>query len=549
MKNRNLLETRESTSARSRKASGLPLLSLVVVLGLSLSIIGSGTAQAFSPSDTTYGTVGFITHDGLFFVQVGYVGYLLKTFIAVPNGSQVFAYATAVNVTSIVDYNATAYIRVFSFDLNRTISNLTVPLTPYATSIVEISLPVSHDYLKYRISVDATPAVYWYQSPYSFLSIPNLQDGGVDLIAVVIVAEFLVIGLPLWVKAERMTKRAIYCPKWNATVWLHGIVIGMLAWYIVAFPSINSFFKGTEWAFIPLPEILFLFFWTAGRHSTHKKVEFRQMVPRLGHRLGEIRKVFFMGQDQDGDLVIMRSKSIFQWLYRAWGHHVKVFRRLSTEMRSPAEPMHIDSIDLSSVPPSQFRDPARFPRGARYDAMDDIPVLNPGDDDGDGIERVYYVPRISQMLVKWPHWAWTREVSVPSFVDKEGNTHPATTKKKFSPHVEDGYAEVTLIGWHGTDIYAMSVGHMRYEDAVMEIEDLEVRVAIERGKRHTETGRRAEEMINAEDDIRERPFSELSDEELKSLVPPSRGDEVPTIEPTSEEKREQRKPGRRPAGA
>lgn len=498
------------TSARRFKVAAV-LLALSVAAPMILVAAPENTGALGIP-----GIIGFITNDGLFFVEYGYSTFGYPVYVY--NGSQVYSAVVVVNITSVTLYNETAYIHLYSYWQGKIVANASVTIGGYGNQKVELQLPVNHDYTLYRLVVDGTPGWFYGATPYNFLTLTNLQDGGVDLGVFVSTGLFLVYGLTLMVKSERMTRRAIYCPRWKAVMWLHGIFFGLVAWYFASFPTINSFFKGWEFVVIPVPEALFLFFWNGGRHSTNRQALFIQMVPRMGQRMGTIVKFFFVGRDRDGDLVLIKERSVFQWWLRSRGHHVKAFRRSE---KGVLEPVPFDVLEHRLVGPDQLRDPSRFPRGAKYDAHDDFPVINSDDEEDSPIERIFFVPRISSFKVVWPYVTIFREIEVPAYTDLEGKYHSATTKRKLAwPYVVDGKAEIQLASWHYGDVLAIASGWMQSEDLVEENDDLAIQVWTLKAKLQREASRKADERLSAEQEIQYRPYHDLSDEELEAGVPP-----------------------------
>ena len=461
------------------------------------------------------GITGFITNDGLFFVQVGYSQFGYPLYVG--NGSDLYASAVIVNVTGITTNLQVAHISVYSYATKSTLSSINVPVPGYTSTVTAVTLPSNHSYMEYKITVDETPWWVYAFTPYSFLGFTGLQDGGVDLATFIAVGLFFVYALPLMVKGERMTKRAIYSPRWNATLWLHGIFFGLVAWYFVDFPSINMAFGGWEFVIIPIPEAIFLFFWAAGRHSSNRRALFIQIVPRMGQRLAVIMRDYFVGKDGDGDLVIMRSRSPIQWWYRSRGHHVKVFRRSEA---GALEPFPLDVLEQTRLTEDQVRDPARFPRGAKYDAHDDFPVVSSDESEDFPFERIYFVPRVSSFKVTWPHMMIRREVVIPAHTELvTGRQVPESKEWKLClPYIADGHAEVALCSWHYMDVLAQAMGYMTAEDLAAECDDLAIQLWTERGFRHTETSRKADERLLAEEDIRNRPDTDLPEEELEKYV-------------------------------
>lgn len=499
-----------SDSKTMVKALFVVLATAVLVLGPALAATGDADAISIP------GITGFITNDGLFFVQVGYqnlVGY--TTYVS--NGTQVYAAGITINVTAITGSEQVAHISIYSYGANATIQSLSVTVPGYTSIAVPVSLAQVNAWIEYRITVDNTP--WWIQAftPYSFLAITGLQDGGVDFATFIAIIIFFCYALPLMIKSERMTKRAIYSPKWNALVWLHGIFIGFLADYAIYFSWWNMTFHGWEFIFIPIPEAIFLFFWNAGRHSQNRRALFMQIVPRSGQRMGVILRAWFVGKDEDGDLVIMYSRSPIQWWYRAHGHHIKVFRRSEV---GALEPFPLDVIEQTQLTVDQVRDPARFPRGAKYDAHDDFPVINTDDSEEYPFERVYFVPRVSAFRVTPPRLVWHKDVKVPAHLSAvDGGSIPETTVSKLCwPYVQDGSADITLCSWHHMDVLAQMYGYMTSEDAATECDNLSIQLAAERGFRQTLTGRKASAQVNAENYTRDMPTEDLPEDQLAKYV-------------------------------
>jgi hypothetical protein len=495
---------------RSRKKA---LVTVVLAAGLLLvPLATTGDAAAISIP----GITGFITSDGLFFVQIGYQDLIgFTTYI--DNGSLVYSAGVVVNVTAITASAQVAHISIYDYSSGSTIANENVLVPAYSS--IAVDLPSNHSNVEYKASVDSTPWWFYAFTPYSFLGFTGLQDGGVDIATFIAIAVFFAWAFPLMLKAERMTKRAIFAPRWQAKIWFHGIFAGLLASYAAYFSWWNQTLQGWEFIIIPIPEALFLFFWTAGRHSQNRRALFVQIVPRVGQRLAVIMRSYFVGKDADGDLVVMRSYSPIQWWYRSRGHHVKVFRRREA---GALEPFPLDVLEQSRLTEEQVRDPARFPRGAKYDAHDDFPVVNSDESEDFPFERLYFIPRLSAFRITWPRMRITKEVPVPEHTDAATMTViPAGHVTKWCwPYIEDGHAEVTLCSWHFMDVLAQAMGYMTAEDAAEEANRLSVQLAAERGFRYTETGRKASSQINAEYDLRDRPESDLPENELERYVTP-----------------------------
>lgn len=488
---------------------------------VALGLVGATLPASASASWPTPAPVGVVTHDGFFFAQGGGPD-VFGTFIAAYNGSQVYTYAFSVNVTSLTNVTETATVHLYDMATHKFLGNGSVIVSPFASEFVNVTLPAAHSWTQIRMTVDGTPMYFYVQTPYTFLSLTNLPDGGLDFLAFVVLGEFALLAFPVMLKSERMTKRAIYAPKFNATMWLHGIFFGLVALYFVDFPILNMGFRGWEFIAIPLPEIAFIFFWNAGRHSTNTRALFQQGDPREGRPLGFILAFLYVGEDEDGNLVAMRERSIFQWWYRSRGHHTKVFVRNKAGVQ---EPMAFKAIEVNLMNPNEVSELARLPRSGDPAATEGFRVLNRWWDDTDPITRVYFVPRISAFKLEWPRMRITKQVLVKGKFSTDGRVRISEdhwADKLCWPYIEDGRAEITLAGWHYQDVWAINFRWMEAEDLVAENDELALQLWTERAQRDTESSRKADERLTANRDILRRPVNDLPDAELKAGVVPKR---------------------------
>jgi len=529
-----MMKVPRSTYGRSPKAGAILIAAAVLFLAILPAPVVAHPAPA---QGCTYdcGTTGFITRDGLFYVEVGYIGFL-GTFNAEPNGSEVYAYAITLNITNIVSFNATAYIVVYDYATNTT-SRVDLLVGAYSAVQTDVPVPTSRAYVEVRVGVDGTAAYFWVETPWTFLGIAGLEDGGIDLAIFTGIAVFLLFGFPAMLKAFNMTRRAIYCPKWNATMWLHGIFFGFLAVYVVDFPALNSAFHGWEFLLIPLPEVLFAFFWIAGRASTNQQAQFLQAMPVRGHQLGFKSDVYYYGfvdgrgyGTTTGTLVIMPlGRSMKQWYYRSRGHHTRVFVRDPSDPKSVFEPMWAEVRNVNDLSPPEIIDPTFFDVGSgRFAPHKGFEILH-SDSADDQIDRMYFLKRLSSFKVTWPELITHRKKPVEAYTDKQGNFHEATTKDVWTwPYITDGRAEFDLMPWHWEHVWGVEYGYERIEDVMEENDNLRVRIGVLEGELFTRSQRISDERVNAENYIRNRPHSELSQEEAERYAVrerPAKGDQ------------------------
>lgn len=531
----------------------------LIVLSLVCMAVGSPllvapTAHAATPTPSglggwNTGQPGFITRDGLFFIQAGadnFIGFFEPSY----NGSQLYTYSVILNITSIVAANETARIHLYDYDTKSYLTNLTVPTTGYANVRVEIPLPTEHTWTEVRITVDGTAGYFYWETPYTWLPISNLANGGIVLSVVVAFGVYLWIAYPLAVKAERMTKRAVYAPNNRASTWLHVLAVLELGIYAAWFPQINSALHGFEVFLFPIPEAVYVFFWSAARHSRRVIISFDQPVTIPGRPLSWIERPFYGGIDPDGNIVIIpyASKSWPLWWYRSRGYQVAVWAlfedgraatRLSqreavrdtvaqparaNQHATPVEPLTMPVYDYESLTPEQVRDPTRLPRSGIYDNFQGAAILNQGSfmahggNVGEAVSFRFLVPNLSDFRVQWPSATlWSFE-TVQAYTDEGGKFHEAKKKRHFTPHITPGSAQVTLMSWHGQDVYAQSFNWQEATDLVEENDQLRAALWVARAQLHVESGRKAEEGLLANRDILERPYTDLEQEEIEELV-------------------------------
>ena len=160
------------------KRKAIVVAVLLLVAPLATAAVATGTASAI----TIPGISGFITSDGLFFVQVGYSQFGYTTYVG--NGSDVYASAIVINVTGITTTSQVAHVSVYEYADRRTVQNVNVPIPGYSSVAVAVDLPQNHTYMEYKVSVDSTPWWVYAYTPWSFLGFTGLQDGGADLASV-----------------------------------------------------------------------------------------------------------------------------------------------------------------------------------------------------------------------------------------------------------------------------------------------------------------------------------------------------------------------------
>lgn len=534
---------RKSSHRRStceRRATHARLLLCLLSVGIMVAPLIVVAQPASASLFGNPGFVGFITDDGRFFVQWGYsqFGYINY----VKNGSDIYASALALNLTAITRYNYTAQVHVYAVGAKTPIYNASVGVPGYGTVILNAPLPVTHSYVQYRVQVDGTSAFFYAESPYNFLTFTALTDGGSDLAVFMAFGIFLLYSLPLMVKGENMTRRAIYAHRSQAIMWLHGIFFGLVAFYFVDFPAINAAFKGWEFIVIPIPEAIFLFFWAAGRHSQNNKAMFIQIIAsEPGERLAIDYREYYVGRVAGGLAIMRGGRGPLQWLYRALGHHVLVFRR--SEGKPAPFPLSAIGRDEAALQ-DQESDPYHLPRGSKVDPHDDFPVPDVSShiwtEQNEQIRRFYFVKRASDLdKTTWPELSIHKEVWVEPYTTTRkdpasGQAELAVVEGHYEtklcwPYIKDGKCDVELWSWHKMAVLAQHAGYITVDDLTDVAESLAIQLATERGKRYTLANDLANQRTLGEDYIRTLARRHLTDLEQRDYTPPSRARHRPEL--------------------
>lgn len=466
---------------------------------------------------------GFVTRDDRYFVQVG--DSIFGFFNAQPAGAQLFTGYLFVYLYPLTNSTHTATLKLYLVGKPNVLElNASVVVPANQTQSVQLPLPASDHYIKIRLFVDGTPVVYWTETPIQILPLGALTDGGISLVAIIALTEFLVVGLPLMAYAWRLALKAKHAPRVKAILWLHGIVLGMLAYWVINYPALNVLFSGWDWLIFPLPTMAFLFFWELGRHNRDQRALVLRGNPQSGHRLGFDWWNIYVARDDQGNLILV-GQGWRDFFYAAWGSHfVKLYRR--KEDGTKFEPVPASLFHRAHVNKAEdVWTPYRIPREGKLGPEDDFEITNrvTGYED-DEPAYLYFVASVDPFSIKWPTWHAFREEPTPPKLSPEGRVLiPAGTRRRFSPHVEDGSAEVRLASWHYSDVWAVAMGWQEIEDVVRAKEDLAFENRILKTHMEREIERRVEARLNADLDLSSRSVDELSPEEAAAYVEIKRG--------------------------
>lgn len=466
---------------------------------------------------------GFVTPDDFFFVQVGTPVFGLA-FNPAPTGAQLFTAYLTIMLYPLTNSTHTAYLDVYEPTNSKLpFSYTTIAITQNSTATVELPVPQSSHYIEDRLDVNGRNVFYWTETPISILPIPALLVGGVDLVAIIALTEFLVIGLPLMWWAQRLARRAIHAPKMKAILWLHGIVLGFLALYIADFPALNVLFGGWEWLAFPLPTMVFLFFWELGRHNRDDTVQVQRAHPRTLDRMGFDWWTIHTATDSRGNLLLI-GRLWRDTFFRIFGHQMRISTRLDDG--GQLEPVSAALVQRHVQDATEeLRASMVFARGSQGDPTDDFNVSNRLSGDADTPARLYFVASMDPYDIRWPRWSMSRDEIVPAVTTPEGRViQGPTTRKRLSwPHVVDGHCEIRLAPLHYANVWSVGLGWREAEDLEKLKDELELENWVLRTRIHRLAEAKAKPRLAAHLDLLSMPTDDLSPADAAAYVEIKRG--------------------------
>lgn len=506
--------TKNWTVERPRGTDGRRVRAILVTLIVCGAVGGIGVgAPSASASCLGPCLVGIFTANGLLFVEAG--GTTWGFFTPVSQGGQVYSYALTVELYSLVNENETATLSLYDYGESATVSAIQVLVPNYGVAWANLTLPVAHSWSEVRLQIDGTPDIFWTETPYFFLSIPGLADGGFDLAIFGALAVFVLFLIPVSLKAEAMTRRAIYAPKFPAKTFFHGIFAGMLALYVADFAALNSTFQGWEWVIIPIPEALFFFLWTAGRHSRDDLAAVIQGVPVTGDPMEFVMDFYHVGETADGKLIAC-FPGILQWWYRSRGHYTVLWERKNDGKPEPTAFRATEGNQLTAAQIAWLR---RVPVNPDSIPAKGFRAFMKGDAEKIGVTRVFLVASRDDWDVKRPRMTIHKTVPARDEVDVNGVTiHIPAREKLCLPHVKVFPAKITLAPSHYQDVWFVNNNWMETEVVVEENNDLRAGLWALKGQLQLITSRKAEEANNAKTDIQNRPYTDLGPEDLQAGI-------------------------------
>lgn len=490
---------------------------ILVSLGIAGPLVLSFTAAPASAVCVgACSPVGFTTHDGYFYVQAG--GTIFGDFSPVSNGSQVYAFSLTVEISSLVGINETAIAHLYESGSSKSVANQSLIVAPYANDYINLTIPSTHQWTELELKVDGTPVFFSVETPYYFLSIPGIEDGGLDFSIFIALGIFWVFFVFAYLKGKHMTDRAVKGPGIEARTWFHGTFAAMFVLYLLDFQLMNSVFQGWEFLVIPIPEACFFLFWSGTQHDKSSYAMIVQGVPVTGAPIRFNLDFWDHGTPGSGPAagkLVACGEGIWQWWYRSRGYHTILYE---DKKDGAPEPMAFDVTEGSRLTPEQVAWLGRIPQNPASNTSKGFLTRMMGHDKRRPVTHMFCVASRDDWDIKLPYWSWWRAIPAHEDTDPGGFIVKIPERHKFRPHIEPGYAHITLAPWHYQFVWALNFGWIRPEDLEKENQDLLKAIWALKGTIDSLTGKKSETAMNALVDLQNRPKSDLSPEDLEAGV-------------------------------
>lgn len=521
------------------------LLAILLVAGLLAPVVGSGAvgeARGDLLGVPTF--IGFVTSDGLFFVEVGTSAF--GSFNPLPPGSQVFGTGLTIVAFGITEENRTLTVVYKQFPGGNATqyANLSFVVQGRGVAVAELDFPTTDRWIPATLDVDGTVLHYTVETPILLIPIANLTNGGFDLIVLGVLSEYLVFTFPLIVLARWLTRRALWAPKVKAILWLHGIILGIASFVILDFPLVNQTVGGLGWFVYPIPLAVFTFFWSCSLFNRAEVVQVQRANTAGGHRLSFDVWTIRVGRDRAGNLVLL-GRRWRDWLFGALGHHT-ILSPFDADEKG-LEPQGHELLEhevragtkLAGDEAATTGRRIRWKRPTKEKPEDDFHVRNAQERGEDDPTMLYFVASADPVAVEWPRLSLHRLKKVPDRYDADGRLlEPAHTKSVLTwPHILDGKAEIRLASIHYADVVAVAMGWKTVEDVVKVAEQRHLQVYLLKAHLSNEVARQVEEKLTAYLDLTTRPAMELPEEEAEAEVEgkPKKGSRAAKAEPEADE--------------
>jgi hypothetical protein len=483
---------------RATRLSVLGSVVLVLVLLLTLALVSPATGDAKAGTfgnGTPELTSTYIVGDGSALVFVGANDWA-NAWSPETNDSQIYTNQLVLLAFDLHEYNVTLYLAPYEQGFGY-VGNQSILLSPDDQATITVTFPSDTNWENVVLYMDGTPFVCQVATPISLLPPSLVNVGGVDILALAIISEGIIVSTAMMGCAKWLHRRTVWAPKFSLLFWGHGILIGMLAAVVIDYQWVDQTFAGWSplvYAFAVAPAV---FFQSLSWFNKGYKVELLQPVARAQGEMVYRRWLLRMGTLGDGRVILI-VESWKAWLARVFGHYIVV------DEGDPSLPKWFEALVENYK--SQTK------TAGKTKASDRFKITNPQDDE---VERLLWTDTAAPVTVKEPVLTVHRMVTVPARVSAEGQTlRPERTERRLSlPHFTEAEVQLVLAPEHFKAAAAVAAGWANLTDLARVRSKEATDLYVTKASFHAQVEAEIESRLTAYFSLIGRTNADLTDEE------------------------------------
>lgn len=341
------------------------------------------------------------------------------------NGSQIYTNQLILLAFDLRQTNVSLVVDAFQSG-HGWVDNQSVSLQPLQEVQVLVTFANDPNWQGVVVLMDGTPFVAQVATPISLLPPSIFNVGGLDILALGIVSEGIVVFAGLISLAKVLMRRAKWAPKFSLLVWGHVVVVGIAAAVILDFEWVDRTFAGWSplvYVFAVAPMI---FLYSLSLFNETEKAELLQRVAKPHGRILYRRWLLRFATLADGRVVLI-WETWRGWLARLFGHHVVI------DTGEENVPDVFEGDIRIEASPSRTRGSVRL--------SDRWKVGNPQEDQ---VSRLWWTETGDPVTVTWPHLTIHRLKDVPRKTSPEGAVIREAYQKKVLtwPHYSEPHVEL-----------------------------------------------------------------------------------------------------------
>lgn len=496
-----------------------PILFVVCLVTVPL-LGGIGTASAASGTPLPINSPSFggvyIIDGGRVFADLGYAGFANIWTGVGGNGTEVFGAGLFLLTYSLVNYSLPLSVDVLQ--RGQPWQNQTVTLEPRTETSIAITLLQSTSWTPTTVVMGGVAWTGSVATPVTLLPPYLLNIGGIDLLAIGILAEsgyaFALLSFLAW----RLMRRVGYAPKFSLLAFGHLFFITALVFVVADYQFIIQTFAGWSPFVYVIPLSAMWFFFNLSLFNKSTKREVLQIAARPNQKLAFRRFVLRVGVDNYGRTILYRESWSDFWA-RVWGHFVVL-----TQESDPSKPeVFLGEIVNQTSPTGTGYKKTR----AKTRKSDAFRVTNRNED---SVDSIAFARPGATMVVRWPRLVAHKDVLMPE--ERDPNTgivvKPSYTRRKLAwPHYLEGSAEeIDLENIHYGNAVAVTAGWLRAGDLARMLGDTETALYVLQSEFASKVAAEVESILVAYWSLIGRTKTDLTDEEAEADSRKGRADKT-----------------------